>query len=382
MDFNLSEEQRSLRDSIVRFAREQLNGDLIERDRAGRFPRELWQRCGAMGLLGLPAPEAEGGADADPLTCAIALEALGYGCRDGGLVFSVCAHLLACVVPVWKHGSAAQHARYLRGLCDGTLVGAHAITEPDSGSDTFSMRLRAERDGAGWRLHGTKTFISNGPVADVVVVFALTDAEKRFHGGVTGFLVERGTPGFSAGQSFAKMGLRTSPVGELLFDGAWLPDEAVLGSVGGGSAVFGTAMDWERALLVAAHVGTIERLLETTVAYARGRSQFGQPIGRFQAVAHKIADMKVQLEAARLLVYRTASRLGSSRSISLDTSMTKLFVSETLVRTALDAVQLHGGYGFMEEYEVERALRDAIGATIYSGTSEMQRNIIARWLGL
>jgi alkylation response protein AidB-like acyl-CoA dehydrogenase len=155
-----------------------------------------------------------------------------------------------------------------------------------------------------------------------------------------------------------------------------------LGSVGGGAAVFGTAMEWERALLVAAHVGTMERLLETSVAYARSRSQFGQPIGKFQAVSHKIADMKVRLEAARLLTYRTALALGRSRTVSLDAAITKLFVSEALLGTALEAVQLHGGYGYMEEYEVERALRDSVGATIYSGTSEMQRNIIARWLGL
>ena len=382
MDFSYSEEQTALRDSVVRFARAELNHGVIERDRAGAFPRELWLKCGQMNLLGLPAPESYGGAAADPLTCAIGLEALGYGCHDGGLVFSVCAHMLACVVPVWKHGTEAQKQRWLSGLCDGRYVGAHAITEPDSGSDTFAMRLRAERDGTGWRLNGSKTFISNGPEADVVVVFAITDADKRFHGGVTAFLVDRTTPGFSAGQRFEKMGLRTAPVGELLFDNAWLPDDAVLGAPGGGSAVFGTAMEWERALLVAAHVGTIERLLETSVKYARTRNQFGQAIGKFQAVAHKIADMKVQLEAARLLVYQTASHLTKSRSISLDASIAKLFVSETLVKTALDAVQVHGGYGFMEEYEIERALRDAIGSTIYSGTSEMQRNIISRWLGL
>ncbi|HCZ14192.1 MAG TPA: acyl-CoA dehydrogenase [Candidatus Accumulibacter sp.] len=382
MDFNLTSEQKLLRDSIVKFARGELNHEVVERDRAQTFPRELWRQCAAVGLLGLPAPEEYGGVGADPLSCAIALEALGYGCRDGGLVFSICAHVLACVVPVWQHGSEAQRARYLGGLCDGTLIGAHAITEADSGSDSFAMRLRAEHSGGGWRLNGSKTFISNGPVADVVVVFAVTDAEKGFHGGVTAFLVDRGVAGFSAGQKFAKMGLRTSPVGELVFEDAMLPDEAVLGTVGGGASVFGTAMDWERSLLVAAHVGTIERLLETSIAYARTRSQFGQAIGKFQAVAHKIADMKVHLEAARLLVYRTASRLTVSRSISLDAAVTKLFVSESLVRTALDAVQLHGGYGFMEEYEVERALRDAIGSTLYSGTSEMQRNIIGRWLGL
>jgi alkylation response protein AidB-like acyl-CoA dehydrogenase len=244
------------------------------------------------------------------------------------------------------------------------------------------MRMRADRDGRGWRLTGTKTFVSNGPVADVVVVFAVTDPQKGAHGGLTAFLIERGTEGFAVGQTFSKMGLRTSPVGELVFENAYAPEGTVLGTVGGGASVFGTAMDWERALLVAAHVGTIERLLETSIDYARSRSQFGQPIGKFQGVAHKIADMKVQLEAARLLVYRAASRLATARSVSLDASIAKLFVSESLVKSALDAVQLHGGYGFMVEYEVERALRDAIGSTIYSGTSEMQRNIIARWLGV
>ncbi|MBE2260247.1 MAG: acyl-CoA dehydrogenase family protein [Rhodobacteraceae bacterium] len=382
MDFDLSSEQKLLRDSIVRFARGELNQEVVERDRAQSFRRDLWRHCAAVGLLGLPAPEEYGGVGLDPLSCAVALEALGYGCRDGGLVFSICAHVLACVVPVWQHGSEAQKQRYLRGLCDGTLVGAHAITEPDSGSDTFAMRLRAERAGDGWRLNGSKTFISNGPVADVVVVFAVTDPAKGFHGGVTAFLVDRGLAGFSAGQKFAKMGLRTSPVGELVFEDAVVASDAVLGTVGGGASVFGTAMDWERSLLVAAHVGTIERLLNTSIAYARSRSQFGQTIGKFQAVAHKIADMKVQLEAARLLVYRTASRLTTTRSISLDAAVTKLFVSESLLRTALDTVQVHGGYGFMEEYEVERALRDAVGSTLYSGTSEMQRNIIGRWLGL
>jgi hypothetical protein len=382
MDFNFTGEQKQLRESIVKFAQGELNRDVIERDRAQVFSRDLWRQCADFGLFGLPVPEEYGGAGADPLSCAIALEALGYGCRDGGLVFSICAHLLACVVPVWQHGSAAQKDRYLGGLCDGTLVGAHAITEPDSGSDTFAMRLAAKRVDEGWQLNGSKTFISNAPVADVVVVFAITDPDKGFHGGVTAFLVERGTPGFSAGQKFHKMGLRTSPVGELVFEDALVPDSAVLGTVGGGASVFGTAMDWERALLVAAHVGTIERLLETSIEYARTRSQFGQTIGKFQAVAHKIADMKVHLEAARLLVYRTASRLTVARSISLDAAIAKLFVSESLVRTALDAVQVHGGYGYMEDYEVERALRDAIGSTLYSGTSEMQRNIIGRWLGL
>ena len=382
MDFAFSEEQKLLRDNTIRFAKGELNRHVADRDRDQAFSRDLWKKCAEIGIQGLPVPEEYGGTGLDALSTAIVLEALGYGCEDGGLVFSLSAHLLSCVVPVWKHGNDAQKARYLGGLCDGTLVGAHAITEPGSGSDTFSMRTRAERDGDGWRINGTKTFISNGPVADVAVIFAVTDAQKGFHGGLTAFLVERGTKGFSTGAKFEKMGLRTSPVGELVFEDMVLPPEAVLGQVGGGSAVFATAMDWERCLLVAGHVGAIERLLDTSVTYARTRQQFGQTIGKFQAVAHRIADMKVQLEAARLLSYRAAWRLQNTRNASLDAAIAKLHVSESLVKAALDTVQLHGGYGFMVEYQVERALRDAVGSTIYSGTSEMQRNIISRWLGL
>lgn len=382
MDFSLTEEQRMLREHIVRFAQETLNYGIIERDREQRFARELWQQCGAMGLLGLPVPEQYGGSGLDPLSCAVALEAFGYGCHDGGLVFSVCAHLLSCVVPIWQHGTEEQKQRYLPGLCNGTLIGVHAMTEPGSGSDAFALRTRAEADGSGFRLNGTKTFISNGPVADLVIVFAVTDPQKGYYGGITGFLVESGTPGFRVSQKFEKMGLRTSPLGELVFEDLYVPASAILGGVGAGSTLFTQAMDWERTCLFASHIGTMERLLETAVAYARTRTQFGQPIGKFQAVAHRIVDMKVQLEAARLLTYQAAWRLGRTRSVSLDAAMAKLFVSESLVKAALDTVQIHGGYGYMTEYGVERALRDAIGSTLYSGTSEMQRNIIARWLGL
>lgn len=382
MDFALSEEQKILRDNIVRFARAALNPGVAERDRDQAFSRELWRKCGEIGIQGLPVPEQYGGSGCDPLTTAIGLEALGYGCKDGGLVFSLCAHLLSCVVPLWQHGNEAQKQRYLRGLCDGTLIGVHAMTEAGSGSDAFALRTRAEPDGSGFRINGTKTFISNGPVADVVIVFAMTDPTKGYHGGVTAFLVERGAPGFAAGPKFEKMGLRTSPIGELVFTDLRVPAEAVIAGVGGGSAVFTSAMDWERICLFASHVGAMERLLETAIAYARTRSQFGQLIGKFQAISHRSADMKVSLEAARLLVYRAAWRLEHARSASLDAAMAKLFVSESLLQAALGTVQIHGGYGFMTEYEVERALRDAVGSTLYSGTSEMQRNIIARWLGL
>ncbi len=240
MDFTFTPEQEALKRTIVRFARERLNDDLVARDREQRFSRERWRACGELGLPGLPVPESLGGAGLDPLTTAIALEAFGYGCADNGLVFSVAAHLLSCVVPLWKFGAPEQQARWLPGLCDGTWIGVHAMTEPESGSDSFAMRTRAVKDGDGWRITGTKTFISNGPEADVVIVFALTDPARGFHGGVTGFLVEKGTPGFTASRKIEKMGLRTSPFGALSFDEVWVPDAAVVGQVGGGSAISST----------------------------------------------------------------------------------------------------------------------------------------------
>ncbi len=382
MDFSLSEDQRRLRDTTIKFAQSELNTDTIERDREHRFPRAEWLKCGEMRLQGLPVPEEHGGLGLDPLTSAIVLEAFGYGCRDSGLVFSVCAHLVACTVPVWRFGTDEQRRRYLPSLCNGSLVGCNAITEPGSGSDAFSLATRAERDGDGFRLSGTKTFTSNGPVADLAIVYAVTDKEKGYHGGVTAFLVEKGAAGFVTSKPFEKMGLRTAPLCELVLEDVYVGPESVLGGVGGGAGTFNHAMDWERVCLFASHVGTMERLLDVSIEYARTRKQFGQTIGKFQAIAHKIADMKVQLEAARLLTYRAAAELDRTRTVSMDAAMAKLFVSEALLQAAQSAVQIHGGYGFMTEFEVERALRDAVGSTIYSGTSEMQRNIIARWLGL
>ena len=378
----MTAEQQSLREEIVRFAQKELNENMIARDRDQVFSRELWKQCGTMGLQGLPVPEEYGGSGADGLTTAIALEGLGYGCKDSGLVFSICAHLLSCVVPLWKHGSEEQKRRWLPGLCDGTLVGVHAMTEPDSGSDAFTMHTKATPDGAGWRLNGTKIFITNGPVADMVIVFAMTDVQKGFHGGITAFLVESGTAGFRISQKIEKMGLRTSPFAELSFEDVYVGPEAILGKPGAGAQQFQNSMDWERVCLFASHVGTMERLTEQSIEYARTRRQFNQPVGKFQAIQHKVADMKIRLEAARLLVRRAAAMLDKSKMVSLDAAVAKVFVSEALVQTSLDAVQIHGGYGYCTEYEIERAVRDAVGSTIYSGTSEMQRQIIARFVGL
>lgn len=381
MDFELTEEQAAYRDSVVRFAESQLNDRVIERDATHTFDHEGWKRCASFGLQGLPIPEQYGGSGADPITLAVAMEALGYGCRDNGLIFSLNAHVWSCELPILYFGSDDQRQRYLPGLCDGSLIGVQAMTEPGSGSDAFSLTTRARRDGDGWVLDGVKTFITNAPVADVFVVFADTEGQ-RGHSSLSAFLVDRGVPGVSVGAPFRKMGLRTSPMSEVVLDGCRVPDEAMLGSPGSGMAVFNLSIDWERSYILASAIGTAQRQLERTVAHARDRVQFGQPIGQFQGVSHRIVDMRSRLEAARLMLYRLAWTRAQGGKTMLDAALTKLFISEMFVQSSLDTLYLHGAYGYMEESDLERDVRDALGSRLYSGTSDIQRNIAARLMGL
>jgi alkylation response protein AidB-like acyl-CoA dehydrogenase len=379
----LSEEQLAFRESVVRFARSELRpetGEAVERDRASGFWLEGWERCGRFGIQGLPIPAEHGGGGADVLTTMVGLEALGYGCPDGGLVFSINAHMWSSEIPLWKHGSDEQRARWLPGLCSGRLVGIHAITEPEAGSDAFAMTSRARPDGDAWVIDGRKTFITNAPLADLLIVFART-SEGTGPLGLTAFVVESGAPGLEV-RHLEKMGLRTSPMGEVVLDGVRVAGDAVLGREGRGAQVFQTSMDWERALIMSAQVGAMQRITERSIAYARERKQFGQAIGKFEAVAFRIADMKMRLDAARALLYRAGWIMDRGEDATAAAAEAKVFVSEASVRTHLDALQIHGGYGYMTDFEIERALRDALGGTIYSGTSEIQRRLIARHLGL
>lgn len=382
MDFNPTPDQRKLRQEIVDFARRELNQGISDRDHRHAFSFEEWKKCGGLRLQGLPVPSEYGGRSLDPLSLAVGLEALGYGCHDGGLVFSICAHLLACTIPVWKHGSEEQKRRYLPGLCDGTLIAANAMTEPDAGSDVFALKTKAKPVDGGYLLSGSKTFITNAPIADVAIVFAVTDAEKGFHGGLSAFIIDKDVDGLDLKRGMEKVGLRTSPFGEVLLQDVFVPHDALLGQPGSGGMLFAEAMDWERICLFASNLGIMERLLEKAIATARTRTMFGQPLGKNQSVSHKLVDLKIQLEAARLLTYRAASRLDKVRTVTMDASMAKLIVSESLLRTALETVTLCGMEGCLETNDALRSLRDALACTIYSGTSEMQRNIVARWLGL
>jgi alkylation response protein AidB-like acyl-CoA dehydrogenase len=381
MDFRLSEDQEALRATVAEFARNELGEDMIDRDRDGRFSRASWQKCADLGLLGLPIPAQYGGAGSDILTTMLAFESLGYGCSDNGLIFSLNAQVWAVQMPIAQFGTEDQKRRYLPDLCRGSMIGAHGMSEPGSGSDAFALSTTAVKTDSGYRLSGSKTFVTNAPEADVFLVFATTDPARGF-AGLCAFLVPAGLPGVSVGGHLSKMGLRTSPMAELFLDGCELPDEQLLGRPGAGMAIFNSSMRLERSCILASCVGAMQRQLERSVAHAKERRQFDKPIASFQAVSHRIVEMKLRLETARLLMYNVGWLIDQGKSPTLESALTKLHIGESFVRSSLDALQIHGGYGYMTEYEVEREVRDAIGSRIYSGTSEIQREIVAQALGL
>jgi L-prolyl-PCP dehydrogenase len=381
LDFDLTPDQRQFQKAVIEFASGELNTDVEARDRSASFSRDAWSKCAEFGLLGLPVPAEYGGAGADVATTVAALEGLGYACSDNGLIFSLNAQMWSCEKPIVVFGSEEQKRTYLPRLCDGSLIAAHGMTEPDSGSDAFNLSTTATREGDGYVLDGSKTFVTNASEAGLFVLFATTDRSLGL-GGLCAFLVERDTPGLTIGAPLSKMGLRTSPMNEVFLQNCRVRPEQMLAEPGSAMAVFSSSMRWERSLILAAVVGTMRRQLERCLTYCRERTQFGQPIGSFQSVSNKVVDMKLRLETARLLVYRLAWLMDEGQNAALESALAKLYLSECQVASSLDALQIHGGYGYMTEYGLEREVRDAIGGRIYSGTSEIQRNLVARYLGL
>jgi len=310
------------------------------------------------------------------------MEGLGYGCRDNGLLFSINAQMWSVQLPLWKVGSDYLKERYLTKMCSGEMIGAHCMTEPDSGSDAYSLRTSAVEDGDDYVLNGSKTFCTNAPIADAFIVFARVGNSKGFMG-VTGFMIDRDTPGLSIEQPIHKMGLRTSPMAMVVLEDCRVPAKNIVGRKGDGARIFQTSMEWERACLLACDLGGMRRQMEECIKYSRERKQFGQPIAKFQSVSNKIVDMKLRLETSRLLLYKVAWMKSQGQTdLGMWAALAKLQLSESWVQSGLDAIQVHGGYGYSTEYEIERELRDAISSRIYSGTSEIQRNIIANHLGL
>jgi alkylation response protein AidB-like acyl-CoA dehydrogenase len=381
MDLDLSENQLQLQNAAIEFAQAELNDDIIRRDRDEVFSLEGWKKCAHFGAMGLPVPSEYGGMGLGITDVIAVMEGLGYGARDHGLLFSINAHLWTNSLPILVYGTEEQKRKYLPGLSSGELIGANGASEPDAGSDIFSMRTRAERRGDCYVLNGAKTFVSNASVANLFAIYATVDPALGAMG-ITAFLVERDTPGLTVSRGLEKMGLRTSPMAEIVLDNCTIPAANRLGREGRGVAVFESSMEWERGCILANYLGLMRRQLEGCIAHVRNRKQFGQPIGKFQSVANKVVDMKVRLDTCRPLVYRIGWLKERNKPAMMESSIAKIYVSESLVHSCMDALQIHGGYGYMVEQGIERELRDALGSTLYSGTSEIQRNVIAKCLGI
>jgi alkylation response protein AidB-like acyl-CoA dehydrogenase len=377
----LTEAQRERVSATLRFARASLSVGARQREAAARFDRGLWAAASDFGLAGLPIPEEWGGGGLDALETMLVVEALGKGCEDGGLVFALCAHMFACAIPLWKSRSRALCDRYLPDLATGKLIAANATTEPGAGSDVYAMKTAARRSGSDYVIDGTKCFVTNAPIADVFLVYASTDPSRKLFG-VSAFLVPRDTPGLRVVDEASKTGLRTSPWGTLYLDECRVPESARVGAEGAGAALFAESMIWERGCLFAYYVGAMERTLERCVEHAKTRVQFGHPIGEFQAVSNRLVDMKLRLETGRLLLYRAGELHRRGKRCEEAVAMSKLWISEAAVQSGLDAVQIFGGTGVTVDSGVDSLLRDAVPARIFSGTSEMQRAIIARSMGL
>ncbi|SFU63740.1 acyl-CoA dehydrogenase [Alicyclobacillus macrosporangiidus] len=375
MDFVLDKEHEQLRALVREFAERELAPGAAERDEAERFDRALFDKMADLGLTGIPWPEAYGGAGMDYLAYVIAVEEISRVDASMGVCLS--AHTSLAGWPIYKFGTEAQKQKYLRPMAEGRWLGAYGLTEPGSGSDAAGMRTTARREGDHYVLNGSKVFITNGGPADVYVVFALTDPEKRAHG-VTAFIVEKGMPGFSIGKKEKKMGIRASTTVELVFDNCRVPVENRLGDEGFGFKIAMMTLDGGRNGIAAQAVGIAQGAFDHARDYALSRRQFGKPIAEQQAIQFKLADMVTQIEAARLLTYKAAWLESQGLPYGQASAMSKVFASDTAMRVTTEAVQIFGGYGYIREYPVERYMRDAKITQIYEGTNEIQRLVIAR----
>ena len=375
MHFALTEEQNLIRDMVREFAEKEVAPSARIRDEEEHFDRELmFGRLAELGLTGIIFPEQYGGGGADYISYAIAVEELSRVCASTGVTLS--AHISLGSNPIFLFGTEEQKQRFLKPMAQGEKLGAFGLTEPSAGSDAGGTRTTAVRDGNDWIINGTKIFITNAGEGDTYVVFARTDKDAEKHHGISAFIIEKGTPGFSFGKKEKKLGIRSSPTLELVFDNCRIPAENMLGEAGKGFKVAMKTLDGGRIGIASQALGIAQGALDASIAYAKERRQFDSPIARFQGVQFQLADMATQVEAARLLVYKAAYRASAGLPYSTDSAMAKLFASETAMRVTTQAVQIFGGYGYTREFPVERMMRDAKITEIYEGTSEIQRLVI------
>ncbi|RME99849.1 MAG: acyl-CoA dehydrogenase [Bacteroidetes bacterium] len=383
MDFTIPTDYQQYKQAVIDFARRELRDDVVARDASGTFGYELWQRCAAFGIQGLAAPAAFGGQaeKIDLMKSVMAMEGLGYGCRDNGLTLALNAQMWTVQVIIDIFGTDAQKEQFLRPLATGKAMACHALTEEQSGSDTFNMQTTATQVEGGYLLNGEKRLITLAPIADLALVFASSNPQYG-KWGISAFLVELDREGVSRSPVRQKMGCRTVPFGELTFTDCFVPEANRLGKEGAGFSITQQSLEYDRCCILASDLGAMERQLEETIAYAQKRKQFGQPIGKFQSVSNRIADMKLRLETSRLLLYKMVWLKAHNKPCTLEASLLKLQLSESFVVSSLDAIRVHGGNGYLSEFEVERDLRDAVGGVLYAGTSDIHRNIVAKLMGL
>jgi alkylation response protein AidB-like acyl-CoA dehydrogenase len=381
VDFSVTPEQRALKSTLVDLARAVVAPGAAERDKHSRWDPSVWAALAEAGIPGLPIPEEYGGSGGSIIDCCLAGEAIGEGGQDAGLNLSLGAHWSIGSVPIWLHGTEEQRRRWLPALCDGTMLGAWASTEPEAGSDAAAVRTTAVRDGDEWVINGTKMFITNGSNAGLCTVLARTGPADAAGGGCSAFVVETTNPGYAVGRELDKLGCRSSPTAEIVLTDCRVPADAMLGPEG--EALWRIAFecfDWERTVMLAGIVGGMQATLDGAVRYAKERQQFGRPIAAFQVIAHKLADMKINLEVCRTAVYRAAWLKQSGEPHITEASIAKALVGKLSVDNAIEAIQIHGGYGYISDFPAERALRDAKLASLGGGTTEIQKLVISRQL--
>jgi hypothetical protein len=375
LDFQLTDEQLQLKKSLREFAEREIAPHVMEWDEASQFPLETIKELGKMGVMGTIFPAEYGGAGLGYVEYVIAVEELSR--VDGSVGIIVAAHNSLCSNHIFLASNEAQKRKYIPKLATGEFIGAWGLTEPGSGSDAGGARMSATRRGGGWVLNGTKTFITNGHYADVMVVIAVTDKTAHTHG-LSAFVVEKGAQGFRPGKKENKLGLRASDTSELIFEDCWVPGDALLGKEGDGFIDAMRVLDGGRISIAALGLGMAQGAYEAALKYSKQRSQFGKTISEFQAIQWKLADMATEIDAARLLTMRAASMKDAGQKTTLESSMAKLYAGEVAVRCANECVQIHGGYGFIKDYPAEKFYRDVKLCTIGEGTSEIQRLVIAR----
>ena len=378
MDFSLTPEQKMFRETVFRYGKEEIAPLCEDADLRGEFSPEIWEKLASFGILGLPFPEELGGSGADLVTCCLAGEALGHAGVDGGSLLAWGAHTYLCAHNIFDYGTEEQKRTYVPRLASGEWIGCMGLTEPGSGSDAASLRPTAVNKADRYVLNGSKTFITNAPVADVFVVFANVDRSRK-HEGITAFIVEKGTKGLSTGSPFHKMGCRCSATSEVFFDDCEVPEENVLGGEGKGWLIALSGVEWDRCTLLSPMLGAALCNLDLCARYANERRQFNRPIRAFQVIQRRIADMKVFIEASRLAIYRVASAKDRGRMLNpLQAAVSKVYAGDRGFEMASESVQIFGGYGFMHEYPVERNFRDSKLAAIGGGTSDIMRMIVSR----